>query len=229
MELVGGDGPDLFKARNIGREECVSYGLIEDLVPWLEKSNVLSRDLLVEQVMELCTVDEILTTIPVQFSISTLWTTEDVAGADPGWTQTEFIECLKNNYGASVLEQNVSSRDSRDGILMLLWNANRNTWIDWKEKKAHFDSSEFKELLSYVAAYKAKYDSETYVFFEDYIDKWLSGHSMVFQNSSGHLVAHMRFLSYVEEPITAKGFPTEGGEPCNVYSKYRRQHTANIQ
>lgn len=73
-EIMTGNGPDLIPLRTIGVSVAANKGIVEDLNPYLEASEILSRDMLNDRVLDLYTVDGRLTCVPPSlFCHNSLW------------------------------------------------------------------------------------------------------------------------------------------------------------
>lgn len=103
-EFAAGNGPDLISLNMIDVEEFVHKNLLEDLEPFLQESDSLGREDLVEPVLRCNTVKGKLVCIPPEFAIDTLMGKSSEVGGEPGWTMEEFMSCVKAHEGAEIFE-----------------------------------------------------------------------------------------------------------------------------
>lgn len=214
-EIMAGNGPDLIAVDALGVSVCANQGIVEDLNPYLEASEILSRDMLNERVLELYTVDGKLTCIPPSFYIGTLFGKESELGSEPGWTMEQFLDYVDEHRGLTVMEGSMRG-DSREIMVMMMWYARQQQWVDWKEGKAKFDDEEFEELFRFAAAYEAKYDNDP-----GYAEqKWEDGKLLLYSRPVLDMESFLQYREVLAGDMVAIGYPTQEGTPCNKLSGY---------
>lgn len=214
-EMITGKGPDLIPLERIGISMSADRGLVEDLNRYLKTSKILSRDMLNERVLELYTVDGKLTCIPPSFYIKTLFGKKSELGTGCGWTMEEFLDYVEKHRGLTVME-GVMKGDSRMIMVMMMWYARQQQWIDWEQRKAKFDDGEFEELLRYAAAYEAKYDGEQ----SDVESRWRDGKILLYSRPVINIEFYLQYQEVLAGDMVAIGYPTKEGTPCNILSGY---------
>lgn len=214
-EIMTGTGPDLFPLKRLGGKESVQKGLAEDLTPYLEKSEKLSKDMLNGKVLELCTIDGILTCIPPSFGITTIFGKESELGSETGWTLEEFMKYVEDHRGLTVME-GILRGDSRMVMMTMIWWTKQQDWIDWENGKACFDQGEFEELLRFAASYEAKYDGED----GSTEERWQEGKVMLYSRPVYDMKRYLWYHEIMEGDMVAIGFPTKDGRPCNLINLY---------
>lgn len=212
-EVMAGSGPDLLPMNSIGVSVGANKGIVEDLNPYLETSEILSRDMLNERVLNLYTVDGRLTCIPPSFSVITLFGKESELGSEPGWTMEQFLDYVDEHRGLTVME-GVMRGDSRMIMVMMMWYARQQQWVDWKEGKAKFDDGEFEELLRFAAAYEAKYDNDP----GHAEEKWEEGKLLLYSRPVLDMQSFLRYREVLAGDMVAIGYPTQEGTPCHQLS-----------
>lgn len=214
-EIMSGTGPDLIPLTDVGVADSVRQGIVEDLNPYLEASETISRDMLNERVLELYTVDGRLSCIPPSFYISTLFGRESELGSDTGWTMEEFLDYVEEHRGLTVMEGSMKG-DSRMIIIMMMWRARQQQWIDWEQGTASFDEGEFEELLRYAAAYEAKYDDEA----GDTESRWRENKILLYSRPVTDMESYLWYREILAGDMVAIGYPTQDGSPCNMLGVY---------
>lgn len=214
-EIIAGNGPDLISLRAIGVSVAANKGIVEDLNPYLESSEILSRDMLNERVLDLYTVDGRLTCVPPSFSVITLYGKESDLGSEPGWTMEEFLDYADKHRGLTVME-GFMRNDSRMTMVMMMWYARQQQWVDWKQGTAYFDQGEFEELLRFAAAYEAKYDGGS----QSAEEKWQAGQLLLYSRPIINMRSYLQYQEALAGDGVAIGFPTQEGTPCNILGAY---------
>ncbi len=214
-EMISGNGPDLIPINGIGVSMAANKGIVEDLNPYLETSEILSRDMLNERVLSLYTVDGKLTCIPPSFCIITLFGKESELGGEPGWTMEEFLDYVDKHRGLTVME-GVMRNDSRKVMMMMMWNARQQQWVDWKQGIAKFNQEEFTELLQFAYTYESKYDGES----ESAENRWQEGKILLYSRPVIDMTTYLWYQEVLGDDRVAIGYPTQEGTPCNELSAY---------
>ena len=205
----GSGGPDILDLSNIDVKELASKGVFEDMMPYLEKSSVLSKDDFFENIINSYTFDGKLVGIPKSFSLSTIVGKTSEVGERDGWTIEDIMAYANEHQGASLFEGMTKS-----GMLYSLLAYDLDSYIDWETGKCKFDSEEFQKVLEFVNTFPEEYDWQ-----ED--DK-----STPLKIQSGEVLLNMTGVYQLEsiqeneaifgEPVTYIGYPTADGS-CGTY------------
>ena len=214
-EIVTGNGPDLIPLGVTGVSVAANKDIVEDLTPYLEASQILSRDMLNERVLDLYTVEEKLTCIPPSFCVITLFGKKSELGSEPGWTMEEFLDYVDGHRGLTVME-GIMQGDSRMIMMMMMWYARQQQWVDWKQGKAKFDEGEFEELMRFAAAYEAKYDGDS----DGAEKKWQEDKLLLYSRPVISVKSYLQYREILAGDMMAIGYPTQEGTPCNMLSGY---------
>lgn len=104
-DIRAGKGPDIiaFEAYSGMAEALGQEGLLEDLVPWMDKSTVIGQEDIVEPLYEALLQEGKLYILPVNFGIETLITNEKWAGAERNWTAEACLESMEKAAKAQPL------------------------------------------------------------------------------------------------------------------------------
>lgn len=104
-DIRAGKGPDIiaFEAYSGMAEALGQEGLLEDLVPWMDKSTVIGKEDIVEPLYEALLQEGKLYILPVNFGIETLITNEKWAGAERNWTAEACLESMEKAAKAQPL------------------------------------------------------------------------------------------------------------------------------
>lgn len=202
-DLITGNGPDLFLASDVNLDQFVEKGIVEDLAPYLEASQVISRDDMFETVLNAMTIDGVLCSIPTNFNVSALVGRTSEIGDREGWTVSELMDYLAQYPDAMWL-----SYANPNLILQYSVMYDMDSYINWETGECFFDTPEFKKVLELAAVY---YGIEPD--YESSLPKKLANHEVLMDtlgmsNITDYQVAELMF----GEPITVIGFPTSDGD-----------------
>lgn len=208
-EILSGNGPDLLAPVYLGEkmEQLVSQGAFEDLNPYLDSSEVLSREDLVENVLEMETYNGMLLDIPASFDIYTYFGLADKLGEKPGWSFEDAIHLLKENPDAELC-------DSFGKTAILVFCTDLNAYVDWESATCRFNSDEFKNLMEFIDQRTA---SDGSVFQNDgggwpvLYEKMKSGEVLLAFSGISDFGALARMKESLQGEVTVIGEPTTDG------------------
>lgn len=157
LSMSGKNPPDLIEMWSM--QEYVNYarkGWLEDLSPYLEKSERLSLEDFVPGLREALTVNGGFYALPQEFDLTTLAIPKSVAEGRSSWNIEEFLEFMEeypNAYfylrgGGSQPDQNGLKKD----ILRLALHRGLAGFIDAERGKVDFDNERFRSLMTRINA-----------------------------------------------------------------------------
>ncbi len=148
--LAGSDSPDLlFSLLGYSVERYQESGYLEDLTPYIEKSEILSMEDMQESVIDYFTFDGGLYALPRYCSIETLMCLKSQVGERTGWTVEEFLTWLKEN--PDVKSENGLSKWN---ILSYCLCGNIESYVDLAQGSADLTGDKFKNLLKEIKSMK---------------------------------------------------------------------------
>lgn len=207
VEIATGSGPDLIPLSSVDNKEYVKKGILEDLTPYLNNSEILSADMLVDSVIRNNTMNGILYCIPPTFTINAMAGRVTDIGSSMGWTFEKFKEYVLANNGKQLFQGRVDGGQSQGLIIMLDWWAQPHKYVDWNTNTAYFDSPAFIDLLDFAGQYQLKYYNSDKFIGSKIQDRdvllWIFGLSDV----SDYLLNKEMF----EGDINYIGYPTDSG------------------
>lgn len=142
--LLAKNAMDLIDLSGINVQKLTAGGILEDLAPYLEQSEILGRSDFVEGIPDVYTFDNTLAGIPAAFTLRTVAGDGGKAENREGLT----LEALL----AAELDSGTKTFDgvARDEMMQYIMMFNEDTFIDRESGTCHFDSETFKEVLEYV-------------------------------------------------------------------------------
>ncbi len=154
-EMTSGNGPDIYSLSSyyVNIANLVRKGALEDLTPYLDASDKVSREDFVETVIDAFTYDGVLVCIPTYFTVQTVAGPKSLVGEDMGWTLDEMMAVLDANPDIKPFDNMIQS-DMLDMCLAF----NQEMFIDYETGECHFDSDDFKKVLEFVNRFPAEYE-----------------------------------------------------------------------
>lgn len=206
-DILTGNAPDMFGLSYglLDMEQLAAKGILDDLSPYLDSSTVLSRDDMVESVLDAYTVNGILCGIPSTFSITTMIAKSSLVGDEAGWTLEELMLVMENMpEGAEIMQY-----ATKAGILNACMSYSISDFINWKTGECSFNSEEFVKVLEFANSFPEDYDynEDTPSFVELVREDMLLLQSWSLSSVGEYQVMCKAF----GEPITCIGYPTSSG------------------
>lgn len=160
LEIMSGKGPDIIDLYmfSISFENFARKGVLEDLYPWIDADEELSRDDFLESILSLCEVDGGLYSMMSGFSVKTMSCVSSVADELTGWTLEDFYPYSNLINGTNLIffknpelydgkgELKYETLDGED-FLGQLCMTTLTSFVDYETCEAKFDSPEYVELL----------------------------------------------------------------------------------
>ncbi len=211
MDIVtGGQKFDLIQLEygTTGAKEWNDLGLLEDLYPYLEKSEVFDREDFFESVLEGNTMDGKLVSIPRVVYLRCLAGKQSLLGDRTGWTLRELLDFANEHPGARLL-----ASFSRSNIMYYLFSYGTDNFITMEGGVPSFDTGLCGDLL------------ETIKNSPDIPKPHPKSAPVMLQDEEALLVPvfltdfykmGMYEAYFNGEPVTFTGFPTPDGENGNV-------------
>ncbi len=143
-DLLFGEGADIYMLNDMPREIMAEKGILEDLSPYFEGSDVIKEDDLLPRIREACYVDDKMLYIIPSFAMGGFiveegWTNEG------GWSFKQLYELAMANPSSRVCEQ-----DEAPNMFYNILSGYISSNINWQEKTSSFDSEEFIAFLEMV-------------------------------------------------------------------------------
>lgn len=155
LSLVGKNPPDLVEAWST--EVYLNYarkGWLEDLTPYIEKSENISLEDFVPKVREAMTVKEGFYALPQEFYVSTLAIPKSVAGDRRSWDIEEFLDFMEEYPNAYYFlkggDPRMDQKEWKKQILSLALRRGLAGFVDAERGKVDLDNERFRSLLTRV-------------------------------------------------------------------------------
>ena len=225
--VTSGHGPDIVDLYGI--ENYIAYaekGYLEDLEPYLRKED-FSDDIL-WQVQDLYRVEGKVCMLVPHFWVQGLAVNPEYAKGMESWDFETFVELAGQARGKKQIVEDGTA----DSILRMLLKGMQGEFIDWEEKKAYFDSSEFISLLELCK----KCEKESLVRAgESYATNEFVDMVLLKQLGLGNPGGYMELHAFYGEDALPYGYPAADGQvllvnnnvdACGIYSGSRNKEGA---
>ena len=124
----------------------LSQKLYTDLSPYLDSDPTLKDDLLGCVKRTFSTEDGAMWGITKEYRLSTIFGRSDILNGMTGWNMTEFLDYVEKLPMGTVLLNGLCQTNFSE---KLMGNSGWNTFLDWENHTASFDSPNFLRLLEY--------------------------------------------------------------------------------
>lgn len=139
---------DLIDLSGISVQKLAARGLLEDLAPWVEQSELFDCSDFVDGLLEAYTCDSVLTGIPAEFTVRTVVGRGDRRNGKAGLILEELLSGADRDLGAKAFDG-----VTKEGMMQYLMMFNEDHFIDWDAGVCRFDSEEFRSVLEYVSQF----------------------------------------------------------------------------
>ncbi|MGN0981833.1 MAG: ABC transporter substrate-binding protein [Candidatus Limivicinus sp.] len=146
-EIMAGNMPDILSvSESIPYRQLAAKGLLEDLYPYIDADEQLSRDDFFPNVLSAMELDGKLYAACAGFAVETAVGASSVVGDTPGWTYDDYYAAL-----ATMPEgcQGFDIGVDRDTMLEVSLALDMTDYVDWAAGTCRFDSEDFVKVLEF--------------------------------------------------------------------------------
>ena len=146
--IVSDNCPDIIDLTGLEVEKLAAMDVFEDLSPYLERSSLLSREDVLESILNAYTLEGTLTAIPLRFSVQTAVGSAAELADTEKWTIEDVIFFCEAHPGAELFDN-----ASKSSVMTYLMNCSQDAFIDWSTGECRFDTDLFKHFLEFVNSF----------------------------------------------------------------------------
>ena len=207
-DIIQGNIPDIISLDSLDFKKYASKGLLTDLNPFLDADEDLSREDLLENIIEFGSMNGKLYSFITSFGIGTVIGKTSVVGDRNAWTWKDLNDILAKYPGSVAFSEMI-----REDLLRQIMSVSLYDFIDYTTGTTKFDTDEFRAILEFCKPYPETIDWDEY--YEDY--DWEVERQNYRDNKI--LLQTRYFSSYwdlaydeseFDEPYTMIGYPTSG-------------------
>jgi ABC-type glycerol-3-phosphate transport system substrate-binding protein len=214
QEITSNNPPDILLVYSgaIDLEAYAAKGVLEDFNKYLEKSENLKKEDLVDSVVRAFTIQDKLIGLPSKFGLQTVIGKTSVVGEKAGWT-IEQLQALMDQYP----EEKLLEGKTKSSILNLCLTFSIDSFIDWDKGTCHFDDDTFKGILELANRFQQDENrNEPSVASLNGAGSGIgSGSQLLEQAYLFGVTDYQLMLARAGEPITCIGYPTSDGSVGN--------------
>ena len=155
--LISGDIPDIIDLSTIDKKRYIAKGMIEDLLPYIDKDKEIKQTDFFPSVLKALETDGKLYQVCPEFSFNMFIANKKITGDKLTWT-TADVQKLTDSLGkGTVLYQNTTSVYVMESV----FTDNPDEFINWDTGKCSFDTDNFRTVMKYAKDnYPEKYDEK---------------------------------------------------------------------
>ena len=187
-----------------------SQGFLEELTPYIEKSDKLDMEDLDERVLQCLRIDGGLYGMSESLSITTMFGRQSEMGEQTGWTVEEMLVWLKEHPGAKA-EEGLS----KEYILEMILKGDLGSYIEEESRKANFEREEFSTLLMEIN----DLHTDEAPYYDDMEGLYDTDNAVL---SELHMGSFSEITGWREDlygdKLVYRGYPTATGEPKYIVS-----------
>lgn len=200
LDLASGNAPDMLNLQYLDIYNLVDKGVIDDLRPYFDRDTEIDIQDYVESVVEACTIDGVLTSVPPEYCIYSYFVNAGMADEGAGWTIEDVAECLNKNPD-SVL----SSYWPKEYGLKCILTYSVDAFIDEDNGTCDFTTETFDALLDIIGQLP---DEGDYYLTADKT-------SLITDMALVGFERMQEIYAQYGDDIIIKGYVTADGRPCN--------------
>ncbi len=205
-DLTSGNAPDIIDLEYsaLSLEEMVAAGVLEDLTPYLDGDDIITREDYVENALRAYERDGKLYGIMSCFGISTLVGKVSDVGDGSTWTVDDVL-ALVDSKESGVEIFNYADRTN---VLHKMCALNEELFIDRENGTCDFSSEDFYKILEFASRFPQEYEYDSNAPSE--IEKIRSGKLLLLAESITSVSQYQMYEYEFGEPVNFIGYPTFG-------------------
>ncbi len=154
LDLVRGHGCDLLVMDSLYLTILSDKGGLEDLSPYLDKSEKVNRENLFDAVLETGTAGGRLVGLMPGFTVRAILVEKGYT-KDGGWTIEEYLALMDKNPDVPLFR--CSDPQKTVGELLGTLFELTESFVDWDERSCRFDSGDFVRALELTKGYSERF------------------------------------------------------------------------
>lgn len=211
-EIMAGNMPDILSvAESIPYRQLAAKGLLEDLYPYIDADEQLSRGDFFPNVLSAMELDGKLYAACAGFAVETAVGASSVVGDTPGWTYDDYYAALATMpEGCEGFDIGVD----RDTMLEVSLALDMTDYVDWAAGTCNFDSENFAKVLEFCKPFPdaSYYENYEYTAEDSPANRVAQGKQMLcVVGFSSTDFFYMDYDKVFGGQATCIGFPTNKG------------------
>lgn len=156
-EINSGVVPDILDVSGLPLRQMSAKGVLEDLWPFIDSDPDISRDQLMERVLDAASQDGKLYRVFDGFSINTVVGSPDVVGKRISWSLKDLQDALATMPDGCQI---FTYYETKSSVLASFLAMNQEHYVDWNTGECSFDTEEFASVLEFCNQFPKEYNWE---------------------------------------------------------------------
>lgn len=214
FDIINNSGPDIlilpvYYSMDLYAEKQV----LEDLYPYLDSDEELSREDFLPNVMSAFERDGKLYGFPVCFDVDTMIGPGSLLGDRSSWTLEEMMDIV-SGVDANT---NFFENSSQSAVINICVKANWSRFVTWQGDSFSFDKELYKQILEFTSKFP---QDQSYVHNRKYQERIMEKDLYVLADSASvyHVSCDQIFNSLFKEQVSYIGYPTDGDSGSLIWS-----------
>lgn len=214
FDIINNSGPDIlilpvYYSMDLYAEKQV----LEDLYPYLDSDEELSKEDFLPNVMSAFERDGKLYGFPVSFDVDTMIGPSSLLGDKNSWTLEEMMDVV-SGVDANT---NFFENSSQSSVMNICVKANWSRFVTWQGDNFSFDKELYKQILEFTSRFPQE---QEYVHNQKYQERIMEKDLYVLDGSASvyHVSSDQIFNSLFKEQVTYIGYPTDGDSGSLIWS-----------
>lgn len=206
-DIAAGDIPDMmdvaYGVGDMSLDQCIAKGLLEDLTPYIEKDEEISKEDFIPSMYEAMQHDGKIYSVSSSATIMTLLARKSEVGEEQGWTFQE----MKDYVSSQPESAKIFYSDNKSDMLEDFMFGCSADFVNWDKGECYFDSQEFKDVLEMCnrgTNDEMNYDEEM-----PSTTEMIRNHDMLFVDGSIAIDNLVVYKAMFEDDMVVKGFPNK--------------------
>ena len=205
-DILTDDCPDIIDLSSLHIPALAQKGLLEDLGTYLDTSDKIRKDDLLDSVINGYSYDGKLVGIPNRIYINTLIGSVSDVGTAENWTVSEMLDVAKANPDKAVMDY-----ATKGSMLQVLISYDQDSFIDWEKGTCNFDNQDFIDVLEFCNTLPDDDDDSVWGDDDSTPVKIKKGKVLLAPVSLSEPESIQEYQSYFTGESNFIGFPSNGG------------------
>ena len=158
--LASKDGPDIVEVSG-RQEDYISNGYLQDLTPFIEKSDKINWEDFIDRLPEDIVVGGKIYALPRTMSVTALACPADILEGKTSWTIDEYLDLLEQ-YPDAMSWKGFTAEEVKDYILRCALSNGINGFINQEEERCFLDGEYLRSVLERIAALDVKTTNKSF-------------------------------------------------------------------
>lgn len=206
-DIAAGDIPDMldvsYGVGNMSLDQCIAKGLLEDLTPYIDKDEEISKEDFIPSVYEAMQHDGKIYAVSSSASLMTLLARKSEVGEEDGWTFQEMKEYVDSQPESAKLFYS----DNKSDMLECFMYGCGKDFVNWDKGECYFDTQDFKDVLE--MSNRGTNDEMNYDEERPSTTEMVRNHEMLFVDGGIAVDSLVMYKAMFEDDVVCKGYPNK--------------------